>query len=160
MNESTGASVVSGGALPDNMAIYSWETCRPIDVAVSRVADGQVIGLYSGQTVQELSGRYGDCVVMTMDDAFEHQSNAACRPLEPCTEEHYMEMLEVLPPLRWVNEREMSSFRVGECCTGDVYTAMVRIRVPDGYRFFKGRKRIGTTHSELVVEALKLIGGA
>lgn len=75
--------------------------------------------------MMQLEGAYQ----IVSDDEFDQilddyeKNTYLCRPIEEVTSERYWEMLEVLPPCRWVNDR----FHVSERMTGDIVSWFMKV---------------------------------
>jgi hypothetical protein len=75
--------------LPNNHLIY--------DVVVGKTAS-------YGESLSKIKKKYPDASVWTSKAAHEDiEKYHLCKPAEEISEETYIEMLEVLPPMRWEN---------------------------------------------------------
>lgn len=81
-------------------------------------------------------------------EAIEHNENCLIRPPEEITEEKYVEMLEVLPPLDWVQRQVESSFKLSEFTSGQITAIYCRL----GDRYFELSDRCSLSHSEIVAK--------
>lgn len=69
-----------------------------------------------------------------------------CKGPQPIDECRFAELLNCLPPEKWVRGDSTESFRISEPLCGDLYTFCVRL----GDRFFSITERGDTSHAELV----------
>jgi hypothetical protein len=115
-----------------------------IDLAVLR--DGVLRGGYSNDTQQEMDKRYpgvqiGELgpVAAASEDMFRH-------PPQPITEDRFVEMLEVLPPVGWIRGDGAESFKLSERTSGSITSIFCRI----GNRYFEMADSITLPHNEIV----------
>lgn len=115
--------------------------------------EGELRSAWGRETLPELValGRVSpESRILPQDEAFA-LSDAAdrrrlCRGPQPIDAERFDELLNCLPPQRWVRSEATESFRICEAITGDLYTFCVRL----GDRFFSITERGTTSHDELV----------
>lgn len=69
-----------------------------------------------------------------------------CRGPQPCDEGRFAELLNCLPPEKWVRGGSTESFRLAEPLCGDLYTFCVRI----GVQFWTLVERRDVPHDDLV----------
>lgn len=101
-----------------------------------------------GQTLAEYLAEKPDYIVMTESEFDErlaaHYESQKTIPQE-CTEEHFFEMLEVLPPCRWHTVAGVNCFHVSERLTGNLVNWFAR---RDG-RYFEFTQDASITEAEL-----------
>lgn len=136
--------------------IFSVSSNRSIDIAGTR--SGQVIGQYSGQTLDELAARYsGGIEVVSAEEAREREEAANITSFERVGKDRWWWLLECLPPRNWTREGESESFAISEAYTQRVHTHCVRIRIGGKDHYFEARKKIGTPHAVLAAECRALL---
>ena len=100
------------------------------------IIDGIVDGLgkYSGKNAEELSVEYkGEVVTMDTERAVHLHCEQYRTPPVEVTEERFWDMLEVLPPCRWVHNHNHETFYVSERITMNIVSHFIRI----GKRYFE-----------------------
>jgi hypothetical protein len=112
-------------------------------------------GVFSGMTLDELRIAYPDIqLAISPADADRCIIEAVVTPPKEITLEHYTEMLEVLPPLKWTARGGAESFRLSEFYTSTVARTYVRLR--DSNRCFEMLEEYGVTH-ETIVQRCRLL---
>lgn len=114
---------------------------------------GPLVSAWGCETLPELValGRVSpEAQILPQDEALA-LSDAAdrqrlCKGPQPIDAERFDELLNVLPPQRWVRGVAAESFRISEAITGDLYTFCVRL----DDRYFSITESGSTTHDELV----------
>lgn len=103
-----------------------------------------------GNTLQEIRAKYPDARIGIFDQVYEMMSRQRferhCKKVVEISEERWMDMLEILPPMAWVRENTTESFKMIERDFDNVTGCYVRI----GSRFFNLAHRDKTPHAELV----------
>ena len=66
--------------------------------------------------------------------------------MQEVSEERFIEMLEVLPPMQWTRSKTSESFKLEELTSGDITACFVRI----GARYFEGYGRVSTPSDRLI----------
>lgn len=114
---------------------------------------GPLVSAWGRETLPELIalGRVSpESRILPQDEAFalsdEADRRRLCKGPQPIDAERFDELLNMLPPQRWVRGGTTESFRICEAVTGDLYTFCVRL----GDRHFTLTERGGTSHDELV----------
>lgn len=87
---------------------------------------GELFGMYSGDTVDEMKERTGAVLKDTDEFVTESEKAMTTGPVE-ITEEQYEYALEVLPPCDWQHGPGTQSFYMSEFYSGDVTTFYVRL---------------------------------
>lgn len=100
-------------------------------VSVAVLRDGVYRCQYGNEDIAELQGRYPGVELMPFGDAFRQieaaQTKAYCHaPVEESAED-FDEMLNVLPPAKWLRGKDSEAFFVPEALSGTLYTWHVRI---------------------------------
>lgn len=99
--------------------------------------NGIMRGLYSGETLEQLGKRYPNPVITTIDEYnVAHEAAWTTKP-ERITEEQYMQMLEVLPPLDWEHGKGWECFKLVERISGSITNIYARVGAE--YWSFRGR---------------------
>lgn len=90
---------------------------------------------------------YGDnLIVLSLDEGAKRQEESFKSPPQEISEEKWMEMLCVLPPVSWKHDSTGESFKLSERTSGTITAIFVRI----GQRFFTFSDSIYTPHAECV----------
>jgi len=111
------------------------------------------LSLYGGKTLEDLGDEYGEVVIIDTDTAYRvHCDSAKKRPTE-ITEERFFDMLEVLPPAKWVRYKGEESFHVCELITGNIGSIFVRI----GKRYFEMQDEVTLSHADRVRAAASIM---
>jgi len=132
---------------PDLLIWYVRESGMPQSIdGVAIGSDGIQRGLYSGETLEEISRRYANPVI-TDYEAFQavHDSAWTSDPA-PITKDRFNEMLDVLPPLGYINDRSTESFKMIERESGNI--TGIYARLGESYWSFNGRDDM--PHSEII----------
>ncbi|MDR2882087.1 MAG: DUF1419 domain-containing protein [Azoarcus sp.] len=114
--------------------------------AVFRRQDGDLAGLYSRKTSDELVAEYPGMLIGTVEEFKAFQNEALRTDPEEITEERYWEMLEVLPPLNWRGTAGYESFMLSEFWCGDITT----IYANRGSRYFTFKDVSTLSHKEIM----------
>ena len=109
---------------------------------------GELFGMYSGDTVEEMKERTG-AVLVDADKFVVESEKAMTTDPEEITEEQYQYALEVLPPYGWEHRPFQESFYMSEFYSGDVTTFYVRL----GKRYFSFRAPLGAGDTRMNHEA-------
>lgn len=104
------------------------------------------LSLYGGKTREQLTEQYGEIVIINTEEAYRLHCESFKRPPVEITEERFMEMLEILPPGKWVRYSEEESFHVTERISGNIVSIFVRI----GDRFFEMQDEVTLSHADRV----------
>jgi hypothetical protein len=92
----------------DTLCFYVPDKPGIIDIAAER--DGKTVGLYSGETIEQMAARYPGVRLGKLRE-IETASRAMFRsPPAEITKEHFHKMLEVLPPVAWTNRGHAETF--------------------------------------------------
>ena len=143
-------------AMRDGKAQLVIMTRRPraMVIDVLRVEDGKVLTAYGRKTLDEAMRQHPGAEVMPIEAAHEACCDQYRTDPAQCGAERFLEMLEVLPPLRWQRRGASESFMVGEMIYGDIAAIFVRLGREDGeptYWSFNDRVTLG--HDEIVARA-------
>lgn len=114
-------------------------------------------GMYGGKTLAETAAEYNTKIELwNTDEAWKaHQESFLTEPVE-ITKERFWDMLEVLPPCRWVREGSSESFHMSEHDSGNVTLILVRI----AGRYFEYHGYANTRHTERVAACYPLFKAA
>jgi len=123
------------------LVYYSARSANIIDIIC---ANG--LSAYSKQTEAEVRERYSDAERITLDEAVERKAQAFRHPVEGSTEEHFNEMLNVLPPIGWHRTGDGESFKMSEMTSGTITQIYARI----GARYFTLADDVRTPHAEIM----------
>ena len=104
-----------------------------------------------GETLEQVQARYPGATLCDFDDAcrqIDTADNERYRPgeLHETTEERFIEMLEVLPPMQWRRGKTGESFKMSELTKGDITACYVRL----GNRYFEGYCRVSDSGDRLL----------
>lgn len=102
-----------------------------IDLAIQR-PDGVLVGEFSKETLEQIGRRYPGAQLGDFDTVLDAQEQAMKTDPKEVTEEHFIEMLECLPPMGYVNCGNTESFKVCELVSGNIANIYARI----GSRYF------------------------
>lgn len=131
-------------------AFVQLETLTLIDVIMP---DGR--GQYGRQSLEETARRYPGAEAMDMDKFIAIKEQRLCSDPQPITEEYFIEMLEVLPPQRWLRGRIAGvfceSFELCEHLSGRVTSVYVHL----GGQYFEYSTVAGQTLDAHVMRCQK-----
>lgn len=83
---------------------------------------------------------------------------AAKKPVSEISINRYTDMLEVLPPLRWVSSSGNTTFMLSERFTNNITDIYAKIQVGDDkYRYFTFRDEDTLTHRQIVEKVMIFI---
>lgn len=139
------------------MVIYKHGSAHIQDVL--RVgADGVARTACRGLTFEEYVQAEGaGFLCVPFDEAIEQiraiEDAQHIKPFKEITEEQYYEMLECLPPQKWLDVEGGSVFRMSEYQTSNITGHYVAL---DG-RFFAANRRTTVDYADIVAECRKLI---
>lgn len=85
------------------------------------------------QTLDEIRERHPDARLGDLDEAYAKIEDSYRVPPVEITEDHFIEMLEVLPPVKWRRTQEAETFMLSERMYGDITSIFCRI----GSRYFE-----------------------
>lgn len=120
-----------------------------IDNAV--FVDGQWLSSYTRQTQEQLAEQYGEVCMMGIRECTAGREAFVITEAKEIDQTRYMDMLEVLPPLDFVNTGRTSSFKMSEMYSGNITTIFVRV----AGRYFEFKDRVTLTHSEILSRVLE-----
>lgn len=104
------------------------------------------LSLFGGKTRDQLAEQYGEIIIIETEEAYRlHQESVKQPPVE-ITEERFIEMLEVLPPAKWVRYANEESFHLCELTSGNIGAIFVRI----GSRYFELQDEMTLSHADCV----------
>lgn len=83
-------------------------------------------GLYSGETLEQLAGRYIDPKMCRIDEFAAMRENAIRTGPTPCSEKHFTAALKCLPPLDWQRVNGVESFKMTERLVGNMTNIYAR----------------------------------
>jgi hypothetical protein len=127
--------------MSNEMCFFQPKTMVTIDIVRP---DG--LSLYGGKTLEQLTEEYGEVVIIDTESAYrQHCDMHKHAPVE-INEERFMDMLEILPPAKWVRYAEEESFHVSERIAGNIVSIFVRI----GKRYFEMQDEITLSHADRV----------
>ena len=123
---------------------YVPNECCIIDTAVNR--DGTLRGQYSGETLDQIRLRYPNAEIGEWDIVYAAAEEACKTEPSEITEDKFLEMLNVLPPVRWVRQGGAESFKLSERYYGSITAIYARI----GKRYFTFSDNIAMPHDEII----------
>ena len=103
-------------------------------------------GHYSGKTLEQVQERYPNAQIVDFNYAGKEIDDAVRQPAEEITEETFMYMLEVLPPMGWIQRAGSESFKMSEMQCGLMTGIYCRI----GKRYFMLIDSVLLKHEQIV----------
>ena len=109
-------------------------------------SQGAYIGVYSGETLEQIAARYPDAQIGDCDDIVAtREAMMKTDPVE-IMEDQYVDMLEVLPPEDFKFDTFGSSFKMSEYLSGRI----TNIYATYGKRYFMLTDVASLPHSEII----------
>jgi hypothetical protein len=132
----------------DTLCFYVPDKPGIIDIAAER--DGEIVGLYSGETIEQMAVRYPSAQLGKLAEV-EAASRAMFRsPPAEITKEHFHKVLEVLPPVDWTDRGHAETFKLAERTYGPITAIFCRL----GEKYFALSDDIATPHNTIVAMVL------
>jgi hypothetical protein len=120
---------------------------------------GELFGMYSGDTVDEMKERTG-AVLRDADEFIAESEKAMTTDPVEITEEQYEYALEVLPPCDWQHGNGNQSFYMSEFYSGDVTTFYVRLgKCHYSFMAPRGRGETYMSHAKRVKKVMDWLEG-
>ncbi len=142
---------IPGSTTPQDIVCMKPESTTPSN-------NDQYFGLYSKKTLTEYRSEHPGIMMLTWEEVAAQVLLAARKPVTEISFERYTEMLEVLPPLRWVSSGENTSFMLCERFTDNITDIFARIHTGEGkYRYFTLRDVDTLTHRQIVEKVMLYI---
>lgn len=104
------------------------------------------LSLYGGNTLEQLTAEYGEVIIIDFESAYRQHCDSYKMPTKEIGEARFIDMLEVLPPAKWVSYGEEESFHVCERIAGNIVSIFVRI----GKRYFEMQDEASLSHADRV----------
>ena len=98
---------------------------QAIDAIMIR-SDGEYVGKFSGETLEEIQHRYSDVIVMSFQEYNSTRERMMRSDPVEITREQYMSALGALPPMRWGTALGVESFRLSEFYSGHMTNIFAR----------------------------------
>ena len=117
-----------------------------IDVAIER--NGVLTGGYSGETLEAVQVRYPGAMIGELGPVCAASEEMFKSKPARITEERFIEMLEVLPPVGWVRRDGCESFKLSERTSGNITAIFARI----GADYFEMQDSIFTKHDAIIAD--------
>ncbi len=115
-------------------------------------------GLYSKTTLTEYQNEFPNIKILTWEEVALEVHQAAVKPVTEISLNRYTEMLEVLPPLRWVSSNENTTFMLSERFTDNITDMFAQIHTGEGkFRYFTLRDVDTLTHRQIVEKVMVFI---
>lgn len=118
---------------------------------------------YTTYTVEQYLEKKGpEYSCISFDDALElikaiDDKNLIGKWLE-ITEEHFMEMLEVLPPEKWQRTGHFEIFRMSEYYTSNITNHFVHVNmIGEKDRYFEANRRTSVSYDAITLEILAML---
>ena len=111
------------------------------------------LSLVNGETLEQIRERYPEAIVTGLDAILEAESKEFKRGPVEIDAEHWDYMLNVLPPMRWVNESGAETFKMSEMTSGTITTILCRI----GERYFEMADDYWTSHDDVATACLAVM---
>lgn len=115
-----------------------------IDVAILR--DGVLRGGYSNETREEMDKRYPGVQIGDLWTVAAQSEEMFKRAPARISEERFIEMLEVLPPVGWTRRNSAETFKLSERTSGNITAIFCRI----GTQYFEMQDSIFMSHDAIV----------
>lgn len=108
---------------------------------------------YSDKTFREYNKEHGGQLKAMTWEAFEQEYYAPylsslCQPFQECTEEHWWNMLECLPPVRWTRIEGGEYFFISEAYTANIHACLVKYNG----KYYEAQRALTTTTEDIVNE--------
>ncbi|MCR4319791.1 MAG: DUF1419 domain-containing protein [Candidatus Brocadiaceae bacterium] len=131
----------------DNQPVF-YQPGKPgiIDLCI----DGK--GQYSGESLEQMRLRYPGAEIGELGAVSEYSENCFKSAAVEITEDRFIEMLEVLPPINWVHENGSESFKISERTYGNITAIFARI----GERYFELSDSIFLSHQQIMEKCEKV----
>ena len=137
---------------PNMIEEWFWQPGRPNAIDAINPATGK--GLYSGENLEDIRKRYPGAIITTLDAILDAERTAFVSEPVRIDRERWDEMLGVLPPLQWKNERAAETFKMSEMTSGMITTIFCRI----GENYFELSDNVNTPHDKIASACARLIG--
>lgn len=118
---------------------------------------GMYVGLYSGKTLSQFRDDHPSMIIAKIKDVAEFAEEKSKEPVEEISQQRYMDMLEMLPPLNWKFYPEEDSFKFSERVSGNIVMIFARITIDSSdieksrvTRYFELRDNIHMEHHEII----------
>ncbi len=127
---------------------------RTAPIAIDTLREDGRTSIY-GETLEQVEERYPNVKIMTSDE-FQtlHEATCCSDPVE-ITKDKFIEMLEVLPPMKWRSGGGAESFMLSEFTTGRITGIYCRI----GKRYYSFLGICTLTHDEIVAKCSEVTRG-
>ena len=116
-----------------------------IDAVVTNT-QGQEVGQYSGETLEQIQARYPGALVGDSDEVTKAREDQLRTAPAPCTHEQFWYALECLPPMGWRNAGNGESFKMSERLSG----RMTRIYARTGQRYWSFVDTDDLNHAQIM----------
>ena len=137
---------------PNMIEEWFWQPGRPNAIDAINPATGK--GLYSGENLEDIRKRYPGAIITTLDAILDAERTAFVSEPVRIDRERWDEMLNVLPPVQWKNERAAETFKMSEMTSGMITTIFCRI----GENYFELSDNVNTPHDKIASACARLIG--
>lgn len=108
--------------------------------------DGEIIGLYSQESLTQLRGRYPDLQVGELNEVIKLKERMLCTPPKAITQSQYLEMLNALPPEGFKVNAEGESFKMSERFSGRITDIFGRV----GRNYYTFKDVFTLPHHEII----------
>ena len=130
---------------------WFWEPGSPH--AIDPIHPHTGLGIYSGETLEQVRERYPKATVATLDMILEAEAKAYKSEPVRIDRERWDYMLNVLPPVQWANRNGAETFKMSEMTSGTITTILCRI----GERYFEMADDYWTSHDDIATACHVLI---
>ena len=137
---------------PNMIEEWFWQPGRPNAIDAINPATGK--GLYSGENLEDIRKRYPGAIITTLDAILDAERDVFASAPVRIDRERWDEMLNVLPPVQWKNERAAETFKMSEMTSGMITTIFCRI----GENYFELSDNVNTPHDKIASACARLIG--
>lgn len=108
----------------------------------------RVTGYAGSKTLEQLNAHGDTWELVTEEEAKARFHQANFQPVSEITEDRFIDMLEVLPPLDWTGGEHCQSFKLSEMYSGNITDIFARY----GDRYFQLRNLVTLTHKQIIDE--------
>ena len=137
---------------PNMIEEWFWQPGQPNAIDAINPDTGR--GLYSGEGLEDIRKRYPGAIITTLDAILDAERTAFVSEPVRIDRERWNEMLNVLPPIQWKNERAAETFKMSEMTSGMITTIFCRI----GENYFELSDNVNTPHDKIASACARLIG--
>jgi hypothetical protein len=113
---------------------------------VRTTPDGVTVSETFGETLDQIRKRYPGAELGELDKVLNDSEEAFRHAPQEITQERFIQMLEVLPPVGWKNAGRTESFKLCERTFGHITAIFARI----GEKYYELADRITLSHDDII----------